>query len=151
MKPEELRDKIRIAAIKFTDEVIAAFGQAFASVASDFSSPPRAKPVAAPKKAAAPVRAKAAAPVAKKKVAPPKAKAKPMPDKRIRRSADDLSQAGDEVIKLLSANKNGLRVEEINKALGTSTKELMRPIQKLLNEGKIKKQGERRATTYYVA
>ncbi len=149
MKPDELREKIRTAAVKFTDEVIAAFGQAFASVASDFSGQPRAKPVAAPKKAAAPVRAKAAPPVAKKKAAP--AKAKPMSDKRIRRSVNDLSQAGDEVINLLSAHKGGLRVEEINKALGTSTRELMRPIQKLLNEGKIKKQGERRATTYYVA
>jgi hypothetical protein len=54
------------------------------------------------------------------------------------------------VVKLLTANKaKGWRVEQINKELGTTTRDLMRPISKLLAEGKIRKQGERRATTYF--
>jgi len=42
-------------------------------------------------------------------------------------------------------------IEEINKQLGTTTKLLMRPMLKLLEEGKIKKTGEKRATTYFPA
>jgi hypothetical protein len=156
MSPEELHEKIRAAAVSFTDEVIALFGEAFASVASQYKAgvaiakPGPSKPV--PKKAAAPKKApapqKAPAP---KKAAPskPASKAKPVADKRNRRSANELSKVGDEVVKLLVANKKGMRVEEINKALGTTTRELMRPIQKLLTLGKIRKTGERRATTYF--
>jgi len=42
-----------------------------------------------------------------------------------------------------------MRIEEINKALGTSTRELMRPIKKLLSTGQIQKRGDRRSTTYF--
>jgi len=140
MSPEELRGKIRAASIAFTDEVVELFVQAFANLATQFKTgavvakPGPKKP--APKKAPAP----------KAKPAP---KVKPVADKRNRRSADELDKVGDEVVKLHSSNKKGMRVEEINKALGTSTRELMRPIQKLLGMGKIKKAGERRATTYF--
>ncbi|MCU0691243.1 MAG: DNA-binding protein, partial [Polyangiaceae bacterium] len=70
-------------------------------------------------------------------------------EKRNRRSANELDSVGDEVVKLLTSTKRGMRVEEINKALGTNTRQLMRPIQKLLGGGKINKSGERRATTYF--
>jgi len=163
MSPEELREKIRVAAINFTEEVSAIFGEAFASVAAEFKTGPVA-PKPAPRKAAAPARPKPASKVAKaakpakvakaakpakvvKAAKPAKAKAG---DKRNRRSANDLDRVGGEVIKLLGSAKRAMRVEEINKQLGTSTRELMRPIQKLLSQNKIKKSGERRATSYYV-
>ena len=162
MSPEELREKIRVAAINFTEEVSAIFGEAFASVAAEFKTGSVPKP--APRKVAAPARPKVARKVAKpakpakvakaakpakvaKAAKPAKAKAG---EKRNRRSANDLDKVGGEVIKLLGGAKRAMRVEEINKQLGTSTRELMRPIQKLLSQNKIKKSGERRATSYYV-
>lgn len=139
MKPEELRTKIREAATRFTDEVIGAFGEAFASVAADFTTMDRP-------------RAARPGPVAKRPAARKAVLAsKPAkPGKRIRRSADQLEGIGMQVVRLLQGNKKGLRVEHINKTLGTTTRQLMRPIQKLLAEGKLKKSGERRATTYFV-
>jgi hypothetical protein len=47
--------------------------------------------------------------------------------------------------------KPGLRMEQIAKALGSSTKELALPAKKLILEKKIKTKGERRATKYFPA
>jgi chemotaxis protein histidine kinase CheA len=174
MTRDELREKIRAAAIHFTEEVSAIFGEAFASVAAEFKSGPMelksapkkpalappAKPAKAakqakPAKAAKPVKpsakpAKAAKAAKAAKPAAAAAKAKAAADKRNRRSANELVRVGDEVVKLLSTTKRSMRVEEINKQLGTNTRQLMRPIQKLISLGKIKKTGERRATLYFV-
>lgn len=43
----------------------------------------------------------------------------------------------------------GLRIEQINKELGTSTKDLALPIRKLIAEGAIKTKGEKRSTHYF--
>ena len=43
----------------------------------------------------------------------------------------------------------GQRIEQINKALGTSTKDLTLPIKKLIADKAVRTQGEKRATTYY--
>jgi hypothetical protein len=45
----------------------------------------------------------------------------------------------------------GLRVEQLNRLLGTSTRHLALPIRKLLATGAIRVQGQRRATAYYAA
>lgn len=45
--------------------------------------------------------------------------------------------------------KPGLRIEQIAKTLGTSTKELALPAKKLIAAKKIKTRGERRATKYF--
>jgi hypothetical protein len=45
----------------------------------------------------------------------------------------------------------GLRMEQIAKSLGTTTKELALPAKKLISEKKIKTKGERRATKYFPA
>ena len=150
MSPEELREKIRVAAINFTEEVSAIFGEAFASVAAEFQTGSfEPKPAAHMPEAPRPTPArKEMKPAKAPKPAKPAKAAKD--DKRNRRSANELDKAGTEVIKLLTSAKRGMRIEEINKQLGTSTRELMRPIQKLLSQGKIKKSGERRATSYYV-
>lgn len=43
----------------------------------------------------------------------------------------------------------GLRIEQINKQLGTATKEMMLPIRKAISDGVVKVKGEKRATTYF--
>ncbi|MBI5538148.1 MAG: DNA-binding protein [Deltaproteobacteria bacterium] len=142
MSPDDLKNRIHVAATQFTNDVIGVFTEAFAAAAADFSAVPRK---AGAKKAAPARRAPAA------KTAPAPKTAKKVPGKRIRRSTAQLAKAGDQVLKLLASNKKGLRIEAINKVIGTTTRELMRPVQKLLDEKKIRKVGERRATTYFLA
>ena len=43
----------------------------------------------------------------------------------------------------------GLRIEQINKQLGTTTKDLALPIRKLIAEGTIKTKNRKRSTTYF--
>lgn len=42
----------------------------------------------------------------------------------------------------------GLRIEQINAKLGTTTKDLALPVRKLIEAGRIRARGEKRATTY---
>jgi predicted transcriptional regulator len=44
----------------------------------------------------------------------------------------------------------GLRIEQINKELGTTTKDLALPIRKLVGEGYLSSKGQKRSTTYTV-
>jgi hypothetical protein len=43
----------------------------------------------------------------------------------------------------------GLRIEQINKQLGTTTKDLALPIRKLISEGALKTKGAKRSTAYF--
>jgi hypothetical protein len=43
----------------------------------------------------------------------------------------------------------GMRIEQINKELGTATKDLALPIRKLIAEGRITAKGQKRSTTYF--
>ncbi len=43
----------------------------------------------------------------------------------------------------------GLRIEQINKQLGTQTRDLTLPLRKLIGAGQLRTEGEKRATTYY--
>ncbi|MBP9087818.1 MAG: hypothetical protein KBG15_16985 [Kofleriaceae bacterium] len=43
----------------------------------------------------------------------------------------------------------GQRMEQINKALGTTTKDLQLPIRKLISDGRIYSKGSRRVTQYF--
>jgi len=45
----------------------------------------------------------------------------------------------------------GLRTEQLNAALGTSTKLLVLPLRQLVAAGALKTEGQRRGTKYYVA
>lgn len=45
----------------------------------------------------------------------------------------------------------GRRVEEINKDLGTTTKDVRLPLAKLVSTGRVKTKGNRRATKYFPA
>lgn len=44
----------------------------------------------------------------------------------------------------------GLRIEQINKQLGTTTKDLQLPIRKMIADGTILAKGSKRSTTYTV-
>lgn len=153
MSSTEIQSKIQAAAARFTDEIVAIFGDALSAVASDLAvkAPTKAKPAA---KKAAPVKRSPAKPTkpAQKAASAKKAPAKPArPGTRVRRSADQLVADGEKIVKLLGANKTGLRIEQINKSLGAATGQLARPILKLLADGKIKKTGQKRATMYFSA
>jgi predicted HTH transcriptional regulator len=67
-----------------------------------------------------------------------------------KRRSEDLEQLSDTLLAFVAKNP-GLRVEQINKQLGTSTKALQLPIRKLLASGSLKSKGKRRSTTYFAA
>jgi predicted HTH transcriptional regulator len=65
-----------------------------------------------------------------------------------RRTNDEMSQIAAALLDFVRTHP-GLRIEQINKQLGTSTKDVARPIRKLLADGALKAKGKRRSTTYY--
>jgi hypothetical protein len=46
-------------------------------------------------------------------------------------------------------SKPGLRIEQLARELGTPTKELSLPMRKLVAEGRVRSEGQRRATRYF--
>lgn len=68
---------------------------------------------------------------------------------RVRRSAGDLASTVDQIVGLLKKRPDGLRAEEIRLALGTESKDLPRPLAVAIESGRIKKTGQKRATTYF--
>ena len=65
-----------------------------------------------------------------------------------KRSAADLDALSERFASYVKANP-GLRIEQINKELGTTTKDLALPIRKLISEGVISAKGQKRSTTYF--
>ena len=65
-----------------------------------------------------------------------------------KRTAADLDELSDKFASFVKANP-GLRIEQVNKQLGTTTKDLALPIRKLIGEGQITAKGQKRSTTYY--
>ena len=65
-----------------------------------------------------------------------------------KRSSDELDKLAESFHNFVKENP-GLRIEQINKQLGTSTKDLALPIRKLLAEGAIHAKGQKRSTTYF--
>lgn len=115
--------------------------------------------LAAPKKAGAPKKApaakkaaagKKAAPAAAKPAAAPKAAAAAGGKRKpgAKRAPEEIQQTTDKLLSRISQNP-GERIEEIAKALGTTTKDLTLPVKKLLSDKKIRSQGTRRATKYF--
>ncbi|MEO8698634.1 MAG: hypothetical protein ABI867_01290 [Kofleriaceae bacterium] len=68
--------------------------------------------------------------------------------KGAKRSSDELDTLSESFVDFVKANP-GLRIEQINKQLGTTTKDLALPIRKLLSEGALKAKGQKRSTTYF--
>ena len=65
-----------------------------------------------------------------------------------KRSSADLQELSERFASFV-ASSPGLRIEQINKQLGTTTKDLALPIRKLISEGRIKAKGQKRSTTYF--
>jgi hypothetical protein len=65
-----------------------------------------------------------------------------------KRSPADLEALSARFGSFVKANP-GLRIEQINKQLGTTTKDLALPIRKLISEGTITTKGQKRSTTYF--
>lgn len=70
--------------------------------------------------------------------------------RRVRRSPSDIGKVVEDILALLGKHPEGLRSEQIREALNLQAKELPRPLAEGLGDGRIKKSGERRATTYFV-
>jgi len=65
-----------------------------------------------------------------------------------KRTSADLVALSDRFASFVKANP-GLRIEQINKQLGTSTKDLALPIRKLLADSVITSKGQKRSTAYF--
>ena len=65
-----------------------------------------------------------------------------------KRTSADLEALSDRFASFVKANP-GLRIEQINKQLGTTTKDLALPIRKLISEGVVNAKGQKRSTTYF--
>ena len=65
-----------------------------------------------------------------------------------KRTQEDVEATCNELESFVRANP-GLRTEQINKQLGTTTKDLALPMRKLVAEGRVTTTGQRRATQYY--
>jgi Fic family protein len=66
-----------------------------------------------------------------------------------RRSAEDIAEALNQVAALVKGHKNGLRAEQIRAQLGMQSKEMPRVLAEGLAKKKLKKRGQKRATTYF--
>jgi hypothetical protein len=73
---------------------------------------------------------------------------RPAGGRGVKRTAEDLEALSGKVASFVKANP-GLRIEQINKELGTSTKDLALPIRKLIAGRVIATKGQKRSTTYF--
>jgi CRP-like cAMP-binding protein len=65
-----------------------------------------------------------------------------------KRGIDELEQLSRRFVQFVHDNP-GLRIEQINKQLGTTTTELALPIRKLVSSGGLTVKGQKRSTTYF--
>ncbi len=65
-----------------------------------------------------------------------------------KRTSSELEQQQEQFLEFVRANP-GLRIEQINKQLGTTTKDLALPIRKMIADGSLKAKGKKRSTTYF--
>ena len=66
-----------------------------------------------------------------------------------RRTADELEEMQGRILELVGKNESGLRAEKLRAELGVSRAALARPLARLLSDGRLRKTGEKRRTTYY--
>ncbi len=77
-------------------------------------------------------------------IAAPKRHGKPA-----KRTPEDVAKIGEAVVAYVAKKKPGQSVEQIGKALGTTTKELALPIVRTIEAKKLHTTGERRGTRYF--
>lgn len=68
-----------------------------------------------------------------------------------RRSLGDIQKVLESIVGLLQKNPEGLRAEQIRSQLGLLAKEMPRPLAEGLAGKRLRKKGEKRATTYFAA
>jgi hypothetical protein len=73
---------------------------------------------------------------------------RPRGGRSAKRTAEDLEALSEQFASFVKSNP-GLRIEQINKELGTSTKDLALPIRKLISTGVVSTKGKKRSTTYF--
>lgn len=75
--------------------------------------------------------------------------ASPAPRRKgAKRTIEELEAMASEFLDYVTKNP-GQRMEQIAKALGYSTQELTLPVKKLSNAGKVRVEGQKRATSYF--
>jgi hypothetical protein len=67
-----------------------------------------------------------------------------------KRSPEEIAETADQLLAYIRENP-GQRMEAIAKALDSTTKDLTLPIKKLLQQGHVRVEGQKRATSYYPA
>jgi hypothetical protein len=72
---------------------------------------------------------------------------RPRGGKGVKRTPAELVELSEKVVSFIKANP-GLRIEQINKEIGTTTKDLALPLRKLVSEGYLTAKGQKRSTTY---
>ena len=65
-----------------------------------------------------------------------------------KRTSADLEALSERFASFVKSNP-GLRIEQINKQLGTTTKDLALPIRKLISDGVVTAKCQKRSTTYF--
>ncbi len=65
-----------------------------------------------------------------------------------KRTSNELDKLQDDFLSFVGKNP-GMRIEQINKQLGTTTKDLALPIRKLIADGLLKAKGKKRSTVYF--
>jgi hypothetical protein len=69
----------------------------------------------------------------------------------VRRSAAQIAKTLDNIVALVKKHKDGLRAEQIRQQLRMEAKEMPRVLSDGLAKKKLKKKGQKRATTYFAA
>jgi len=93
-------------------------------------------------------RSSSAATVSRAPAAAPIRAGRPPGGRGAKRTQEDLDALSNQLASFVKANP-GLRIEQINKQLGTSTKDLALPIRKLLADSVITSKGQKRSTAYF--
>jgi hypothetical protein len=69
--------------------------------------------------------------------------------RRVRRSSADDEAVADQVLTYVGSNP-GARLEEIGRGLGTDTARLKLPVKELLASGRVRTEGQKRGTKYFM-
>lgn len=67
-----------------------------------------------------------------------------------RRSSADIAKTLDRVVGVVKKSKDGMRAEDIRKALSLDVREMPRVLKEGLAKKKLRAKGQKRATTYFV-
>ena len=90
----------------------------------------------------------AAAAVSRAPAAAPSRPGRPPGGRGAKRTQEDLEALSSQLASFVKSHP-GMRIEQINKELGTTTKDLALPIRKLLADNVIASKGQKRSTAYF--